>query len=77
MRSASFSGTQRKLNFKTIVGNLFTGKEDSTNVPVGPTCARIRGSATKLKACSTAAGGAKSYRRWWLRFRQRQVFVAA
>ncbi|MGA7051059.1 MAG: sulfatase-like hydrolase/transferase, partial [Mycobacterium sp.] len=23
-----------KLNFKTIVGNLFTGKEDSTNVPV-------------------------------------------
>jgi arylsulfatase A-like enzyme len=23
-----------KLNFKTIIGNLFTGKEDSTNVPV-------------------------------------------
>ena len=23
-----------KLSFKTIVGNLFTGKEDSTNVPV-------------------------------------------
>ena len=23
-----------KITFKTIVGNLFTGKEDSTNVPV-------------------------------------------
>jgi hypothetical protein len=27
-----------KLSFKTIEGNLFTGKEDSTNVLFGDTC---------------------------------------
>jgi arylsulfatase A-like enzyme len=46
-----------KLNFKTIVGNLFTGKEDSTNVPV---VTNLR--QDPWERCQTEG---MLYGRWW------------
>ena len=46
-----------KLSFKTIKGNLFTGTPESTNVPLSPTCGRIRGSATRIESMMYAS--------WW------------
>ena len=50
-----------KVSFKTIKGNLFTGKEDSTNVPLVTNLrAGSRGSVIRRSRCSMVAGGATS-----------------
>jgi len=46
-----------KLSFKTIKGNLFTGTEESTNVPLVTNLRQDRGNAIRARGCCMG--------RWW------------
>ena len=53
-----------KLSFKTIKGNLFTGTEESTNVPLVTNLRQDPWERYQISRCFTRAGGAKSSGPW-------------
>ena len=55
-----------KISFKTIEGNLYTGKEESTNVPLVTNLRPDPWERYQPSQCFTVAGGAKSCGRWFL-----------